>query len=572
MFRFLLFLLVVSSLSAQPSLQYKQNKTLSYPAVLEAYRYYDHQFNNARLIEVGRTDAGEPLHLFLIANQLGDAELSVPEIAKNKAVLLINNGIHPGESCGIDASLKLVDRLLQEQIPDSVLLAIIPVYNVGGALNRNSHSRANQNGPEEYGFRGNATNLDLNRDFIKADALNTLSFYAIFHALQPHIFVDTHTSNGADYQYTMSLISTQKDKLNPVLAEYMTESIEPYLYRSMDSLGWEMTPYVNVFGTVPDHGFAGFLESPRYASGYTALFNTIGFITEAHMLKPYADRVEATYSFLNLISHFLMQEYKALQSYKARAIEADLARRNFDLNWKLDSSSFTSLSFKGYAYNLTDSELYNGKRLQYLSSQPREIELQYYNDFKAVDSAVVPDFYVLPAAWRQVVLRLQSNNVAMIPMSADTSIKVEEYHIDEVSFADYPYEGHFPIKDLKVHTESRTRSFRKGDWLIPTDQPGRRYLLNTLEPVAVDSYLRWNFFDAIFQQKEYFSAYVFEETAAEMLAAQPALQREFEQWKKDHPEQAANPYAALSYLYYRSPHYESSHRLYPVYRVPEVSR
>ena len=103
------------------------------------------------------------------------------------------------------------------------MIVIIPVYNVGGALNRGSYSRANQNGPEAYGFRGNARNLDLNRDFIKCDSRNARSFNRLFNQWKPDVFVDTHTSNGADYQYVMTLISTQKDRLGGALGEFLTQ-------------------------------------------------------------------------------------------------------------------------------------------------------------------------------------------------------------------------------------------------------------------------------------------------------------------------------------------------------------
>ncbi len=282
----------------------EHNQTPTYSQIISAYQHLSDNFANAVLIEAGISDCGRPLHLFLMGKNL-NPELSIQDMARDKTILLINNGIHPGESAGIDASIRYAEDMLEQGINHDLLVAIIPVYNIGGALQRGKYHRANQNGPEYHGFRGNARNLDLNRDFIKADALNTRSFYAIFHALQPHIFVDTHTSNGADYQYTISLIATQKDKLNPVLADYMTRNIEPFLYNSMAEVNWKMTPYVNVFGRVPDDGFTAFLETPRFASGYTSLFNCIGFITETHMLKPYVDRVDATYSFLKIITKYM---------------------------------------------------------------------------------------------------------------------------------------------------------------------------------------------------------------------------------------------------------------------------
>jgi len=563
-----LFLLIITSaLMGQPQLRYVDNQTLTYQEVIEAYKYYDENFAGTKLIEVGPTDSGEPLHLFLMGKGVEQPGLSIGEISENKTVLLINNGIHPGESCGIDASILLIDSLVNQLIPDSVLIAVIPVYNVGGALNRNSGTRTNQMGPEEHGFRGNARNLDLNRDFIKADALNTRTFYAIFHALDPHIFVDTHTSNGADYQYTITLIPTQKDKLNPVLSQYLESELEPKLYREMRERGWPMTPYVNVFGDVPDNGFGAFLETPRYASGYTALFNTIGFITETHMLKPYRDRVESTYQFLKMITTHVTDNAQKLRQLKQRADLRDRAQRSFAINWELDKADTSQLQFEGYEYRIDSSTIHGGKRLKYLTDRPTTFEVNYFKTYRATDSAIAPRFYVIPQAWRHVVERLQSNEVEMISLPIDTLLKVQYYRVEDAEFAHYPYEGHFPLQKARLVTNHDSILFREGDWLIDTKQEGKRFLVNTLEPLAADSYLRWNFFDAIFQQKEYFSAYVFEDEAAKLLDEQPELRAEYEQWKENNPQKAQNPYRALQFIHQRSPHYEDSHLRYPVYRV-----
>lgn len=348
------------SMQAQLPLKYDENQTPTYDEVVKMYEQLDLSHPNATLKEFGPTDSGKNLHVFFMGPSALDA-LPDRNYLHDKVVILINNGIHPGESCGIDASLQFAEDLLKKGTTKNVVYAIIPIYNIGGSLNRGGYSRANQQGPEEHGFRGNARNLDLNRDFIKADALNTLSFYAVFQALQPHIFIDTHTSNGADYQYTITLISTQKDKLNPALSELLTKDMEPYLYQKMEKKGWEMTPYVNVFGYTPDKGFTAFLETPRYASGYTALFNTIGFNTETHMLKTYRDRAKSTLCFLEVINTYSEKNYQAIISAKQKAEEYDRQQNEFALNWKVDSSNYATRQFKGYEYQYLPSKLGGGR-------------------------------------------------------------------------------------------------------------------------------------------------------------------------------------------------------------------
>ena len=202
---------------------------------------------------------------------------------------------------------------------ENLVIIVIPIYNIGGALNRNSTTRANQNGPESYGFRGNAQNLDLNRDFIKCDSKNAQTFNQIFTEWQPDVFVDNHTSNGADYPYTMTLIDTQKDKLHPLLSEYMQTTMVPDLYHKMAEKKWEMAPYVNPVKMVPDSGIACFLETPRFSSGYTTLFNSLGFIGETHMLKPFDKRVEATYALMESLLEVVSRDHQKIKNHKKKS-------------------------------------------------------------------------------------------------------------------------------------------------------------------------------------------------------------------------------------------------------------
>lgn len=545
---------------------FEGNRSLSYQELIEAYRALDQRYEEARLIEMGPSDSGRPLYLFLLQKE-GIAEAPLATLSRDKTVLLINNGIHPGEPCGVDASLAFVEDLLQAGLQEEVLIAIVPLYNVGGSLNRGRDSRANQLGPEEHGFRGNARNLDLNRDFIKADALNTLSFHALFQALQPEIFVDTHTSNGADYPYTLSLISTQKDKLNPVLAQHLEQELEPYLYADMARRQWPMVPYVNVFGASPRAGYAAFLETPRYASGYTALFNTIGFITEAHMLKPFADRVEATRQFLHSIYSYTARHSTLLRNLRKKAFAQDRQQRQWPQHWQLDSSYSRPLLFTGYTAQYQASSLGPYRRLFYNRSASWTDSIPFYERYRPLDTAQAPRYYVLPQAWREVVLRLQYQGIEMQPLKQDTSLAVESYYLKAYQFTPGPYEGHFYLEQCQGRRVAQKRAFLAGDYLIPTDQAGRRFLMATLEAEAVDSYLRWGFFNSIFQRKEYFSSYVFEETAARLLKERPDLRQAFAQWQKENPEAAGQAYLSLDFIYQESAYYEPEHLRYPIAKI-----
>src|ERR1700743_3362025 len=277
-----------------------KNYTATYAEIIAYYQKLNKQYPQMKMINYGTTDVGKPLTLIVLSKD----KVFDPALIKkqNKRVLLINNGIHPGEPEGIDASMMLVRDMLQNnKLPKDVVLCFIAVYNIDGCLHRGL-SRINQNGPRAYGFRGNYKNLDLNRDFIKADSKNAWAFEKILNTWQPDVFLDNHTSDGADYQYVMTLIETQKDKQNPILAEYTSKTLSPELYKRMKKSGYEMIPYVESGrGGTPDSGIVAYLETPRYATGYTAQRNIISYITETHMLKSYDKRVHATYNFMEAL-------------------------------------------------------------------------------------------------------------------------------------------------------------------------------------------------------------------------------------------------------------------------------
>jgi hypothetical protein len=278
-----------------------------------------------------------------------------------KSILLINNAIHPGEPDGVEASQMLARDLVSnrklKKVLKSTLVAIIPFYNIGGALNRNTGSRANQNGPEEKGFRGNGRNYDLNRDFIKNDTRNARSFSEIFHELDPDIMIDTHVSNGADYQYVLTMVTPQSDKLGEPLKDLLDNYMMPDLYENMAKTGFEMTPYVNVWGSTPDKGWSQFFDSPRYSSGYAALFQTIAFQSETHMLKPFEQRIRATYAFLVQVLFYLGEEGEYLLKVRNSAKEIITDQKSFPVSWQLNRHDSTMIKFKGYEATYPKSEI-----------------------------------------------------------------------------------------------------------------------------------------------------------------------------------------------------------------------
>lgn len=541
-----------------------QNTTPTYYEAIEAYRELAVTYSQTtKLEENGPTDCGLPLHTFIIS---ADGNFDPNDIhEKGKLVYMIMNGIHPGEPCGVNASLAFAKEKA-ENPDENVVYVIIPIYNIGGALNRNATTRANQDGPEEYGFRGNATNLDLNRDFIKSDSKNALSFANIYHKWDPEIFVDTHTSNGADYQPTMTLLTSFPEKMNTFQSKFLTLELEPALYKSMAEKGDEMVPYVNTKSGTPDSGIKAFTDLTRYSTGYTSLFNTIGFTTEAHMLKPFDKRVESTHRFLNTLSDIASEKHDVIVSLKKVADDMDLKSNMYDTDWKV-KDAVDSLDFPGYRADSSTSKVTGLKRLSYNQKEPYRKMIPYYRFHESEQSVTLPNYYVVSAPSNKVKDLLSANQIEFRTLSQDSTMDVTAAFIENYETRTNPYEGHYLHYDAEVRTKKLNMKFRAGDLVIAAHQQGSQYLAEVFHPICPDSYFSWNFFDSYLQQKEYFSPYVFEESAEEILERDPTLRKSFEEKQASDPAFASNSWSQLYFIYKHSKYYEGSAMRMPVFYI-----
>ena len=495
----------------------KGKETATYGQCIKFYASLAKKYPQIKIKNFDTTDAGYPLQLVTYKKSNRKNE------QKEMLTILINNGIHPGEPDGIDASMMLLRDIVQGKVAvdDNVQIAIIPVYNIGGALNRNSTTRVNQNGPHSYGFRGNAQNLDLNRDFIKCDSKDAKAFVKIFQYLQPHIFIDNHVSDGADYQHTMTLLTTQHNKMGGVVGEYLHNNFEPMLYAKMQQKGWEMCPYVNFEEALPQKGWNAFYDAPRYSSGYAALFGTMAFVPETHMLKPYADRVKSTYDLMVVTITAAAEKRVEILKNKLDFTKAVAAQKTFALSWKTDTSKFQKIIFKGYETAEVISAVTNLPIIQYQQQKPFTKEVNFYNYFAAKEWVNKPK----------------------------------------------AYEKHHRNYDVQLEAKEQLLQFFKGDYIVFTGQPTDRYLIETLEPKTDDSFFSWNFFDAILQQKEGYSNYRWDTIAASFLRNNPAVQAALNAKRKADTLFSKNADAQYDFVHKQSPYYEKAHMRYPVVRL-----
>lgn len=548
---------------------FQGDSTPTWEQVIDRYRALAEGRRSARLLEMGRDDGGQPLHLFVVS----DGGPFTPDSirARGRNVLFILNGIHPGEPDGIDASLLLAQALLDSDqlmgLTANTAVCIVPIYNVSGALRRDTLSRVDQNGPAVFGQRANARNLDLNRDLVKADARNTQALVQALRRWDPDVFIDTHVSDGADHRYVMELLTTRREKLDPGVAHFMDSLLVPGVQRWMEARDVPMCPYFETLGPVPDSGLTAFFDGPRYTTGHAALFNTVGLMAESHMLKPYADRVNGTMQLMLGVLAVLDEHGGGLRRARAEAARNTAAAGGFPLHWRLDSTRVERLPWKGYAAMLEPSRVSGLPRVRYDRGRPVDSTVPWYDTYVPGPVRAKPAAYLLPQAWREVGHRLAMVGVPFTRLAHDTVLRAEVYRITDLRTVPEPYEGHYLHRDIRFTTGIEAVQARAGDLLIPMGTPYDRFLLEVLEPDAPDSYFAWGFFDAILQQKEWFTDYVFEDVAADLLAKDPALRAALEARRAADPAFAADAWAQLAFVFRRSPYMEPAHRRYPVLRL-----
>ena len=546
--------------------QWNGNTSPSYSELIEHLTTLDKEHAEVELYNMGSSDYGLPIYVCII-NGSADS-LQTFAKARTSTTILINNAIHPGEPDGINACLIWLDDWIKKgkKTTNLPVIAFIPAYNVDGMMVRTSTSRANQNGPEEYGFRGNAQNLDLNRDFIKMDSENAFTFAKIYHALDPDIFVDTHVSNGADYQYSLTLISSLKERLPEALRTLTYDHALPDLCQSLrKNYKTDLFPYVTLKGETPDTGLEAFNDLPRYAMGYASLFHALSFTVETHMLKPFPQRVEVTRQFIYELIKWASLNQELVEFMRKKAFNQSQEKPYFDFNFQLTDKE-DSILFKGFEHSFPMSEVTGKPRLFYDRSKPYTRYIPHFNTYKYEDSVLVPRYYIVGRQCKDVIDRLHANGVRYSVFQKDTMMKAWITRVISFKSSGNPYEGHYLHNNVETVVEEQLVHLKKGDILIETAQQPV-FLHAVLQPKAEDSYFAWNFFDSYVQQKEYFSAYVFEDRAAELLLENPVLKLKFEERLRTDEKFKNSTWEQLYFIYRNSPNFEPSWHRLPVYQL-----
>ncbi|MBM3163910.1 MAG: hypothetical protein FJZ80_00485 [Bacteroidetes bacterium] len=543
------------------------NTSPDYPTLIRHLQKLDKTSDRMSMYIMGPSDVpGLPIYLCVL--NAGKDSLETFTKAQRGTTLLFNNAIHPGEPDGINASLLYAENYLKLDSvnPTDPLVAFIPAYNVGGMLNRSSTSRANQNGPVEYGFRGNAQNLDLNRDFIKMDSENARTFVQIFHALKPDVFIDNHVSNGADYQYTLTYISSVRERIAPALRKLIYGTLLPQLTQDLKSSKWDLFPYVETVKETPDSGIYQFNDLPRYAMGYASLFNCVAFTVETHMLKPFPNRVRATYDFMVSLIRWSVKNARQIEQARENANEWESFRPYFRYNYTRTSEA-DSIVFKGFKAVVDTHQITGLGHLKYDRTQPYQKSIPFYKCYVPKDSLPIPQFYIIRGQELRIIEHLRNNGFLMDVLKEEKKLRVYAQIVRSFDAISKPYEGHYMHTNKEIERVEKWITFRPGDVVIPSNQNGSLFLHSVLQPEAEDSYFTWNYFDSYLQEKEYFSNYVFVDKIRSILQSNPELRQEYEAKKRSDSEFASSEWQQLYFLYQHSPFFEPSYMMLPVFEL-----
>lgn len=529
-----------------------------------------------KLETFGVTPEGRPMTVVIAS---GDGTFT-PDAARaaHKPIVLLQAGIHPGEIEGKDAGLMLLrDIAVANKYPhllDHVVLVYIPVFSVDGHEHSSPYNRINQNGPESMGFRGQSQYLNLNRDYIKADAPEMLAWLKLWQTWRPDFLIDVHTTDGADYQYDLTWYTEDPHKLDPAIAAWQHKTIVDETMPAYEKHGHLASIYLEFKdGRDPRKGIENFGSGPRFSTGYAALQNRPALLLETHMLKSYAVRVYAIYDLLHVLLDNINRDPSALLAATSKADADTIARANdakpqVPLTYKLDPTP-TPFELKGYAFTQTHSDISNDLWIQYDPTKPETYRIDNWNGLLPDLSITPPAAYVVPGEWTAIIAKLDAHGIAYRRIGHPMKeIEAETYQLGQPQWASQPFEGHLMLRSFTLRTVPTEVTLPPDSIVVPMNQRAANVAIELLEPQAPDSLLHWGYLNAIFEAKEYGEPRVLEKLARDMMAKDPKLKTEFEQKLHDDPAFAASSRARLEFFFERSPWYSvQAVGTYPVLRL-----
>lgn len=490
---------------------------------------------------------------------------------KGRLVLLVQACIHAGESNGKDAGFLLLrDNIVKKQnlaFLDNVSIIFIPILNPDGHERFGPYNRLHQNGPKEMGWRTNAKNLNLNRDYLKSESPEIKAWHKLFNTWLPDFFIDIHSTNGADYQYSLTYSLETSGNLEKGLSDMLKTDYEPFITKKMNESGYKIFPYVAFKNWIdPRSGLELRLSPPLYSTGYLAIQNRCALLIESHMLKPYKERVFSTLEILKITLKFLNENKEKIEILNKTADEKTclLSENKIDLplNFVIDYSDSTKIDFLGYDYTIMKSKVSGGDWFKYHPEKPKTWNLTFFNKNIVTEKVQLPEAYIIPVEHADIIEKIKILGIATSEIKNDITIPVKTYYFVNPKPAATSFEGNQHL-DYTLRDTVIDRLFHKGSVVVRPNQRTARVIAHALEPVSKSSFAASGYFNICTEPKEYAEIYVMEPMAEEMLAKNPEIKHEFETKIKNNPKYKSQ-WDLMQWFYSKTPYFDKQLNMYPV--------
>ena len=548
-----------------------QLESPDYENTLKYFQKFADSTPHVKIISIGLTPQGRELKVIIVSKD----KAFTPEQAKKtgKVILLIQNGIHPGEVEGKDACMLLLREILitkeKEHLLDNTILLIIPVLNIDGHERISPFNRPNQNGPKKMGWRTNALNLNLNRDYLKADTPEIRSFLKLFNDWLPDFMIDNHTTNGADYQYHVTYGIETHQNIDRGLLSLIEKKFLPHLLQKVEDDGFIIGPYMEFKSGTIESGILNLPAPPRLSHGYCATQNRVCLLVETLSLKPFANRVFSTKSMMEHTISFLNDNHKEIVTMNKLADKQTI--KNYLVDKKkfplvlAGNGKFDKYLFKGFEWYDEYSKI-TGSTVRKYTNDPMEIEIPIFNKANSVKKISVPSAYLIPPQFFDIIDVINAHQIKFDLIKTKKFLNVEKYKFEDIRFAPRPYEGR-QLASFKCTAFTENVDIEPGTLIVYTNQRAVRVIVNLLEPEAIDSFVSWGFLNAFFERKEYAEAYVMEPYAKQMMKDDSSLRTEFYKKLDEDESFRNNSGERLDFFYKRSPFYDKVENVYPIMRI-----
>ncbi len=526
-----------------------------------------------RVTDFGRSGQGRALPLVIVSSD--GAFTPEAAAAAGKPVLLLQSCIHPGEVDGKVATLMILRDIALGRRPELVEAATVlfaPIHNADGHEHVSPYHRANQNGPEEgQGYRTTTMGIDLNRDFLQLQSPEARAMAALLNTWEPHLHVDNHVTNGSDHAWVLTWLVAEAPQLAPSLDAWVAEHLPEVLDRT-GAAGHPNGPYVNLVSrSDPAVGMIWNVARPRYSSGYFPLRNRPSILIEMHAHKPFRDRIAANRVFMEELileagraGGALIAAVAAADAGTAALGEAAAEPSEIVVCWDVEDEG-EIITWPAYDWSFEDSLITGGSRPVFRPGEVREVELRWRHLQAPALTLPRPRGYLVAAGWPQIEKVVAGHGLRAWRITEPAVLEVETVRLADPTFADTSYQGVVMVEDFETSRQAETRRIAANSLWIPADQPGFEIAVQLFEPEAPDSLLRWGALSSVFERKIYIGLDVLEGLAREMLRDDEI--RTSWQAALEDPEFAASWSARYLWWYQRTPYWDESVGLLPVFRV-----